>query len=104
VKRLIGNIEVPLEGVRETRRITKDDLRGAIRLFGSGGFFGYYGLFRTTKFGKCTWYVTNRKNMVVIVADARTTLYSPDDVDARAESEIRGDCIRISNRLPPLIL
>jgi hypothetical protein len=41
VKRLIGNADVPLESVREARRITKDDMRGAIRLFGSGGFFGY---------------------------------------------------------------
>jgi hypothetical protein len=56
-----------------------------MRLFGSGGFFGYYGLFRTTKFGKCTCYVTNRKNMVVIVADSKTTLYSPDDVDGFLE-------------------
>ena len=33
-----------------------------------------------------TWYVTNRKRMVVIVADTQTTLYSPDDVGGFLEA------------------
>ena len=41
--------------------------------------FGYYGLFRTTKLGKCTWYVTRRDRMIVVATDSKTTLYSPDD-------------------------
>ncbi len=47
VKRLIGGARIPLERVREARRTTSADLRGCIRLWGSGGMFGYYGLFRT---------------------------------------------------------
>jgi Bacterial PH domain len=86
VERLIGNVQVPLEGVRETRRINTDDLRGCIRLWASGGLFGYYGLFRTARLGRCTWYVTNRKNVVVIIAQSKTTLYSPDDVDGFLEA------------------
>ena len=30
VKRLIGNVTIPLEGIREARAATSDDLRGAI--------------------------------------------------------------------------
>ena len=86
VGRLIGNVLVPMENVREARRSDADDLRGCVRLWGSGGLFGYYGLFTTTKLGRCTWYVTNRKNMVVIVAESKTTLYSPDDVDGFLET------------------
>ena len=86
VERLISNVQVPLEDVRETRRINTDDLRGCIRLWGSGGLFGYYGLFRTARLGRCTWYVTNRKNVVVIIAQSKTTLYSPDDVDGFLEA------------------
>jgi hypothetical protein len=82
VKRLIGNVRVPLDDVREARRVTSDDLRGCIRLFGSGGMFGYYGLFRTTRLGRSMWYVTNRKNAVVVIGGSKTTLFSPDDVDA----------------------
>lgn len=81
VKRLIGGARIPLERVREARRTTSDDLRGCIRLWGSGGMFGYYGLFRTSKLGKCWWYVTDRPNTVVVITDEKTALFSPDDVD-----------------------
>jgi hypothetical protein len=81
VKRLIGSVRVPLDRLKEARLVTPDDLRGGIRLWGSGGMFGYYGLFRTTKLGNCRWYVTNRRNMVVVVTESKTTLYSPDDTE-----------------------
>ena len=79
VKRLIGNVRIPLENLRESRASTPADVTGCIRLWGSGGMFGYYGLFRTTKLGKSTWYVTRRDKMIVVVTDSKTTLYSPDD-------------------------
>jgi hypothetical protein len=50
-------------------------------LWGNGGLFGYYGLFRTSKLGKSTWYVTNRSHAVVVVTAARTVVLSPDEVD-----------------------
>ncbi len=81
VKRLIGNVRVPLESLRAARRMEADDLRGCIRLWGSGGLFGYFGLFRTTKLGRCTWYATNRKNLTVVVGARKTTVYSPDDTE-----------------------
>jgi hypothetical protein len=80
VKRLVGDVTIPLDGLREARAATKDDFCGCRRLWGNGGLFGYYGLFRTTKIGKCTWYVTNRKNAVVLVTGAKTVVLSPDDV------------------------
>jgi hypothetical protein len=43
--------------------------------------FGYYGLFRTSKLGKSTWYVTNRGKAVVVVTGEKTALFSPDDVE-----------------------
>ena len=80
VNRLIGTARIPLDGLREARAATKDDFRGCLRLFGNGGLFGYYGLFRTSKLGKSTWYVTNRGNAVVVVTGEKTALFSPDDV------------------------
>ena len=81
VTRLIGIARFPLDGVREVRAATKDDFRGCLRLFGNGGLFGYYGLFRTSKLGKSTWYVTNRSKAVVVVTGEKTALFSPDNVD-----------------------
>ena len=54
VNRLIGNVRIPLDSIRELRAATADDFRGCLRLFGNGGLFGYYGLFRTSKLGKST--------------------------------------------------
>ena len=81
VKRLIGNVHIPLDGIREVRTASTDDYRGCIRLWGSGGLFGYYGLFRTSTLGKSTWYMTNRRDVVVVITGAKRVLFSPDDVD-----------------------
>ena len=81
VKRLIGRARIPLDGLREARAATKDDFRGCLRLFGNGGLFGYYGMFRTSKLGKSTWYVTNRGKAVVVVTGEKTVLFSPDNVE-----------------------
>lgn len=81
VRRLIGAVPFPLDELQEARRATAADLSGCIRLFGSGGVFGYYGLFRTSKLGRCTWYVTDRDNSVVLVTPTKTALFSPDDPD-----------------------
>jgi Bacterial PH domain len=82
VQRLVGPARIPLDEVREMRRATSDDFRGCIRLGGSGGLFGYYGLFSTTTLGRSTWYVTNRSNSVVVVTGTKTVLFSPDDPEA----------------------
>lgn len=81
VKRLIGSAVVPLDSIREARPASTGDLSGALRLFGSGGLFGYYGLFQTAKLGKSTWYVTNQDKAVVVITETKTAVFSPDDVD-----------------------
>ena len=86
VSRLVGEVRIPLDSLREARRATPADLSGCIRLFGSGGLFGWYGLFRTSKLGKCTWYVTDRNLVVVLTAGEKIVLVSPDDMDRFAET------------------
>jgi hypothetical protein len=81
VNRLAGKARIPLDDVREVRESASEDFTGCIRLFGNGGVFGYYGLFRTAKLGKSTWYLTNRKRSVVVVTASKTALFSPDDVE-----------------------
>jgi hypothetical protein len=80
VKRLIGDVFFPFTELHEVRRATPHDLAGSVRLFGNGGLFGYYGLFRSPALGVCSWYVTNRRNIVVAVG-VKTALFSPDDID-----------------------
>jgi hypothetical protein len=80
IRRLIGNVRVPLAGVREVRAGTRDDFTGVLRLWGNGGLFGYYGLFRTAKLGRSHWYVTDRSKTVIVITATSTMVLSPDDV------------------------
>ena len=82
VQRLAGQVRIPLDEVREVRRITPDDLRGCLRLWGSGGLFGYYGLFSSSQLGRFTQYATSRKNSVLLITGTKRFVVSPDDVDA----------------------
>jgi hypothetical protein len=79
VKRLLKDCVLPLDGLREARAAASDDLAGAIKVWGNGGMFGYYGLFRTTKLGKCRWYLTDKSKAVVVATAAKTFLFSPAD-------------------------
>ena len=79
-RRLWRSVSISLESVRELRPAAADDLRGALRLWGNGGVFGYYGLFQTAKLGRCRWFLTNRSNAVLLVTEEKTVLVSPDDV------------------------
>lgn len=97
VERLIGDVKIPLAGIREVRIATADDLCGCIRLFGSGGLFGYYGVFRTSRLGKSIWYVTNRRHLVVIVSDSGTAMLSPDDAEGFVSA------VRTASRIVPAI-
>lgn len=79
VRRLIGTVR--MHNVLRARRATADDFSGCLRLWGSGGLFGYFGLFRTSKLGRCWWYVTDRENTIVVSAEGSAVLVSPDDVE-----------------------
>ncbi|HEY4360119.1 MAG TPA: PH domain-containing protein [Bryobacteraceae bacterium] len=81
VRRLAGSVRIPLDEVQSARRAEPGDYLGCIRLWGSGGMFGYYGLFRTAKLGRCTWYMTDRSRAVVVRTGAKTVLLSPGDVE-----------------------
>ena len=51
-----------------------------IRLFGSGGLYGYYGYFAFRGLGKVLMYATNRHKLVLIRDDrGRRYLISPDN-------------------------
>jgi hypothetical protein len=81
VQRPVGSVRIPLAGIREARPAASADLGGCIRLMGSGGVFGYYGLFRTSKLGNCRWFVTDKSKAVVVFTSARTLVLSPADTE-----------------------
>jgi hypothetical protein len=91
VKRLIGDVVFPLTSLRFVRDANPGDFRGCVRLWGSGGLFGYYGLFWSKALGKSTWYVTDRSKAVVVTDGSQTVLVSPEDRDGFVAAIERAD-------------
>jgi len=78
IKRIIGDERII---VSEKSKIWKWKWWG-IRLWGSGGLYGYFGIFFFREICKVKMYATNRNNLV-LVKDANDTKYlvSPDNLD-----------------------
>ncbi len=82
VKRPIGSKTMALNDITEIRKIKKGEMSGTIRTFGVGGLFGYYGKFHNSTFGHMTYYVTQRKNMILLKTKAeKKIIISPDNIN-----------------------
>ncbi len=76
VTRLIGSLEVPLSEVTGVSRISKSDIDGSMRTFGSGGLFGYLGRFQNGRLGNYTMYATELNNLILIRTDDKKYVFS----------------------------
>lgn len=65
VKQVVGCKKFAKDKVKLSP-ITKDDLKGAIRVFGSGGYGGYTGWFRNKTLGKFFMLILNKKELALI--------------------------------------
>lgn len=66
VSRLFGSLKIPVDRIIATRILQKSDISDSIRLFGSGGLFGFLGLFKNTNLGKYTMYATDLNHLLFI--------------------------------------
>lgn len=76
VKNLFGSPKIPLSEVIETRRISKSEIDGSIRTFGSGGLFGYLGRFKNNRLGSYDMYATELKNLILIRTSNKKYVFS----------------------------
>jgi len=82
INRPVKNKTIKIADITETRLVAPSDFLGTIRTFGVGGLFGYYGKYYNSKLGSMTWYVTQRKNRILIAtADGKKIVLSPDDIN-----------------------
>lgn len=81
IHRPISNVTYSRQTIESVRIVTKEQLKFTIRTFGVGGFWGYFGKFYNSVYGKMTWYVTRRDQMVLIKTNNHMILLSPDDID-----------------------
>ena len=76
VRRLFGSLEMPLNEVIETKRISKSEIDGSIRTFGSGGLFGYLGRFKNDKLGNYSMYATELNNLILVRTNNKNYVFS----------------------------
>ena len=72
----IGQSVILKSDIVEVRAVERSELRGSLRLFGSGGFFGWFGVFRNSKFGVYRLYCGQLENLYLIKTLTRNYIIS----------------------------
>lgn len=62
----IGKTTILRSEIVELRPIVKLEISGSVRLFGSGGYFGWYGLFSHCNIGRYKMFSGDRENLYLI--------------------------------------
>lgn len=66
--------------IKSVEQLVSGELRWAMRTFGIGGLFGYFGKFYTGNIGSMTWYATRRDIAVLIKTTSnKNIIVTPDD-------------------------
>lgn len=87
VVRKMGKFFISRKDIASIRTLSESELGGVWRMAGNGGVFGYTGWFSSGKIGKMRWFVTQRKNYILIELNSgKKILLSPDDVGGFMES------------------
>lgn len=79
VERALRPVEIPLGAIRAVGRVTREQVGGMVRTWGSGGAFGYYGRYHCRGLGAVRLAATRRDGFVVIDADDARWLVTPDE-------------------------
>ena len=80
INRFIGPKSIELSSIGTVEPVDRSQLSGTLRAFGVGGLFGYFGKFHSPNYGMMDYYVTQRKNFVLIrTNEGKKIILSPDD-------------------------
>jgi len=79
IRKMWQPIVIPRDTIIESRLLEADDIKGSIRLMGSGGLFGYYGKFNNSKLKTYNLQAGNRMNLVMIKTADKTYVLTPDN-------------------------
>jgi len=81
IHRPISDRVIKIADITEIKTVDSIDFSKTIRTFGNGGLFGYYEKFYNSKIGNMTWYVTQKKNNILIrTQQGDQIIISPDDI------------------------
>lgn len=82
IHRPIRNIYLRRRDIEEVGVLEKANVNGAMRTFGVGGLFGYFGKFYNYGIGSATWYMTRTDKAVLVRMKNKKVVLSPDVPDA----------------------
>lgn len=83
VKRIGWDVVISRGEIRGIRRVEPEEARFAWRLFGSGGLFGWFGLFYNGRLGDFWAYAGNREDLVLLTrTNGEKIVVSPYPPDA----------------------
>ena len=82
IDRLFSQVLFSSEKIRSVRVLAENELDGAIRTFGVGGLFGYYGRFRSDALKGFSAYATQWRNFVLIeTTEGKKIVLTPDEMN-----------------------
>jgi hypothetical protein len=81
IKRKIFPIKIKYEEIKKVSRLGYQDIKSSIRIFGNGGLFGFYGIFRNESIGNYRAYFSNFSDLVLIETDKKKFVISPENPD-----------------------
>ncbi len=80
IKRPLKPYIIELKEIKKIEPLDDDALKGKIRVFGSGGAFGYFGKFRNKRFGTMIFFATRLSNYVhILTIDGKNIILTPDE-------------------------
>jgi hypothetical protein len=81
IRRLFWTTTIPLLGIHELL-IDPLAIKGALRIFGNGGMFGFTGLYWNRKLGRFRLFATDPAKAVVMRLHGRTVVITPGEPEA----------------------
>ncbi len=80
INRLFYNARYERRKIEKVEMLSNEQMGLAIRTFGVGGLFGYFGYFASKNQGSMLWYATQREKFVMIHLEGnKKIVLTPDD-------------------------
>jgi hypothetical protein len=81
IHRPLKDVKIERKMIQSVSALDKSDLAWSVRIFGSGGLFGYFGKFSNRTLGSMTWYATRKDKAVLIKSYHKKMILTPDEPD-----------------------
>lgn len=69
IKRVFDSIDIPLKSICIVEAFDQKSFDESIRIIGSGGLFGYLGVFKNKRIGEFSVYATDKTKLILIITD-----------------------------------